>query len=126
MSNLIRHAEYEMKKVELDKKDSDYGGMLYIAVMELVTVLSKQGHSGFSHSLVMDIFNRVANFKTLSPLTDDPEEWNDVSDMGSDKDKKFWQSKREPSCFSYDNGKTYYSVDDENREVKKSGRSKIT
>ena len=113
MSRLIEHAEREMRLAGLYGKDSDYGGLIPKAVMALVTAHADQGHSGGSHQIVMEIFNLVANYKTLTPVTDDPAEW--IGGRGSPGESMF-QSNRDPSLFSTDGGKTYYSVDDEKRE----------
>jgi len=40
-------------------KDSDYNGMLGKAVLELVRIFSKQGHSGFSAGLTKEMFYRL-------------------------------------------------------------------
>ena len=89
-------------------KDSDYDGMIAKAVMELITVLSKQGHSGGSHWVLMEVFNQVANYKPLTPLTTDPKEWRKcLSEHGSD-DTRIWQSHRDSAVFSTDGGKTAY------------------
>ena len=110
MSNLIKHAKSELTKAGLFKKKSDYEGMIGPAVMQLVRVFSKQGHSGFSAGLVRQIFVRVSSFKTLTPLTDDPKEWMLVG-----RKPKTWQSRRMSSCFSEDKGKTYNDIDCGNR-----------
>lgn len=98
-SNLVRHAKREM---ELAKVDEDiYGDMTSKAVLELIEVFSKQGHSGMSGSLVLNIFNRVVNFQNLTPLTDNPDEWHSGA-------TGLWQNTRNSEAFSYDGGKTYY------------------
>ena len=61
--------------------------------------------------IVDQIFSRLASFKTLTPLTSNPEEWMEVGG-GT------WQNNRSSDCFSTDGGKTYYSIDDKNREIK--------
>lgn len=109
MSNLIKHAEYEMRKAGLYDGDSDYGGMIPEAVLALVKAHSEQGHSGMSHSLVLSIFNKVVNFKTLTPVSSDPDEWVLVAD---DNGKPLYQNKRQGSCFSHDGGKTWKDIDD--------------
>lgn len=109
MSNLSTHAERELRKAGLFDKDSDYEGMLGEAVLELVKVFSAQGHSGFSAHMTMQIFQRVAMFKTLTPLTSDPDEWIDIGDMPDGKTT--WQNRRQGSCFSNDGGKTWYDID---------------
>lgn len=111
MSNLEKHAEREMRRAGLYDADSDYGGMIPEAVMKLVRVHAAEGHSGGSHNLVMQIFNRVANFKTLTPITNSPDEWHEV---GTD----IWQNTRDSSFFSTDGGKTGYSIDDKERSIK--------
>lgn len=112
MSNLVEHAERELRKAGFFNKESDYGGMLGPAVLELVKVHSSQGHSGMSHAIVMQLFNQVANFKVLTPITSSPEEWTDVSEHGAPGSAPLWQNKRQSSCFSNDGGKTWWDNDD--------------
>ncbi len=71
MGNLTDFAQTELTAAELFDKDSDYGGMVAEAVMELVTVFSKQGHSGTSAALTLSLFAKVAAFDSLCPLTDE-------------------------------------------------------
>lgn len=111
-SSLIQHAERELKLAGLDQPDADYGGMLAPAVMELITTFSDQGHSGQSAMIVATLFARLVQWRPLSPLTDDPDEWLEVSKEMLTKaeikeGKRIWQSKRAPACFSRDGGKTY-------------------
>ena len=70
MSNLLKHAERELSLIGYDDKD-EYNNMAKAAIMELLTTFANQGHSGFSANYVADIFNKLARFKTLSPLTGD-------------------------------------------------------
>jgi len=105
MSNLTEHAELELKLAGLHEPDADYEGAIYTAVMELVEVFSKQGHSGFSASMVLDIFNKVASFKNLEPIGTTQDEWVEVSEG-------LWQNKRNSELFSKDGGKTWYNVND--------------
>lgn len=107
----IDHAEYELRRAGLFDDDSDYNGMIGRAVLELMKVFSEQGHSGFSAAWVRDLFNKLSNFETLTPITSDPEEWMDCREYCSDC-KDMWQNKRNPAVFSYDGGKTWKNVDD--------------
>jgi len=111
MSNLEKHAESEMRLAGLYDTDADYGGMVPDAVMELVKIHSAQGHSGMSQGLVLSIFNCVVNYKTLTPLNDNPATWVEVSDG-------MWQSNRRPDAFSKDGGKTWYCLDEPKDERK--------
>lgn len=69
----------ELERAGLFKKDSDYEGMIGEAVKELLLVFQKQGHSGFSAQQTAEIFRRLVKGEPLSPLTDSPDEWNEVS-----------------------------------------------
>lgn len=100
VSNLIEHAERELRLAGFADGDSDYDGMLYDAVMALVKVFSEQGHSGMSASITLQLFDRVAQYKTLGSITNNPDEWVEVAE-------KLWQNKRDSECFSTDGGKTY-------------------
>lgn len=102
MSNLVKHAEAELKLAGLFDKDSDYDGGLGEAVLELVKVFAKQGHSGFSASRTIQLFERVANYKTLKPLTGEDSEWNDVSEMSGEPQ---WQNNRDSRVFKDKDGK---------------------
>lgn len=107
---LNSHARTELEKAGLFDEDSDYNGMLGDAVMKLMDAFSGQGHSGFSAMLTLDLFNRVAKYEALTELTDDPDEWNDISEYQGGHPS--WQSTRNPSAFSTDGGKYYYNLDD--------------
>jgi hypothetical protein len=100
MSNLVAHAQHELSVAGLLDKDSDYDGMLGEAALELVTAFSKQGHSGFSAALTVELFRKLASYEALTPLTNNPDEWVYVAD-------DLWQNKRQSDCFSTDGGKTY-------------------
>jgi hypothetical protein len=109
MSNLVKHAERELKLAGLFDKDSDYDGELGKAVLELVKVFAKQGHSGFSAHQTLRIFNEVASYKPLTPIGKSKDEWMEVSDMSSEP---MWQNTRRSTTFSRDGGKTWYDIDD--------------
>jgi hypothetical protein len=125
MGNLEKHAEFELKRAGLFDKDSDYGGMLGHSTMKLIKCFAEEGHSGMSASMQIYLFKTLAAFKTLTPITDNPNEWMEVSEHAGPEKKGIWQNRRDPSNFSNDGGKTYYSVDDEKREVKESTHKSV-
>lgn len=118
--SLVEHAERELRLAGYYKEDNDYGGMIPEAVLAIVKVFAEQGHSGGSAWLVRNLLNRLLNYKTLTPPTNAPDEWMDVAEYSSPDRPAIWQSRRQPDLFSNDGGKTYYSLDDEKREIKTS------
>ncbi len=107
-SNLYRYAKDELQRAGLFDEDSDYGGMLGEAALEIIAVFAKQGHSGFSASITTDIVNRLMQFKPLTPLTYELDEWNEVG-TGT------WQNRRKSTVFSDDGLQTWYDLDEPGR-----------
>ena len=106
MSNLIEHARTELQLAGLFDEDSDYGGMLGNAVMELMEVFVKQRHSGASAALTISVFKTVAGFKPLIPLTGKNEEWIDIAE---EEGETLYQNKRLSSVFKKGKkGRPYY------------------
>lgn len=112
-SPLLNHARNEMIRAGLFDKDADYEGLIARSVMDLLKAHSKAGHSGASHEQVLEIFDILVRYKTLTPITADPSEWNDVSDMSG---TPMWQNNRDFTYFSTDGGKTWYSLDDKEKK----------
>lgn len=108
MSNLIDHARRELELQGMMLEDSDYGGNAGKAVLELIEVFSKQGHSGGSAHLVAYLFHQLSEYKALGPVTDDPHEWHDHGLLSENT----WQNLRDSRCFSNDAGLTYFIVDE--------------
>lgn len=106
--SLVEHAERELRLAGLFDSDSDYGGAVGTAALELVKVFAEQGHSGASAYIVLDVFSRLAQFRELTPITSSPDEWRsvDVSTLLPGA-PPMWQSTRNPSVFSADGGKTW-------------------
>ena len=104
---LIEHAKMELKMVGAFDKESNYGGEIGQAVMELIEVFANQGHSGNSAGIVRTIFNKLANYQPLMDITGKDEEWSDVRDFGDGK--SWYQNKRCSALFKDGiDGKPYY------------------
>lgn len=103
MSNLVSHARFELEKAGLFDKEKDfYGGMTGKSVIELIELFAKQGHSGMSAPIVISLFKELANFKPISPITGDDDEWNEVGD-------EMFQNKRLSSVLKDGkDGRPYY------------------
>jgi hypothetical protein len=104
MSNLKQHAEIELKLAGLFDEDSDYGGELAKATIELIEVFSKQGHSGSSASMVSNLFNKLSRFETLQGLTGKDEEWGEPF-----SDDDMVQNKRDSAVFKHSDGTCTYN-----------------
>jgi hypothetical protein len=105
MSNILKHAERELSLIGYDGKD-EYNNMAKAAIMELLTTFANQGHSGFSANYIANIFNKLARYETLSPLTGEDNEWKDVTEMSGDR-KTLFQNNRDSAVFKDDTG-CYY------------------
>ena len=120
MSKLLEHARNELKLAGYDidapdkeefESDEDYGNACAKNAYKMLEVFCSEGHSGCSGDMTLQIFNRLAQWKNLTPLTSNPDEWVDVSFNGI----SCYQNKRCSSCFSDDNLKTYYDIYDKNK-----------
>lgn len=107
--SLIDHAKLELQMAGLFDSDSDYGGMVAHDVMELIEVFAKQGHSGMSAPYVASIFNKLANFEPLLPITGKDEEWGDVRDIGNEV--PWYQNKRCSALFKDGKDGRPYTID---------------
>jgi hypothetical protein len=107
LAGLKDHAKYELEKAGLFDKDADYLGAIGKSVQELCDCFAGQGHSGYSADVTLELFDTLAKFHTLTPITSDKKEWDDVSEMSGEP---LWQNKRDPSFFSKDGGKSWYVV----------------
>ena len=107
MSNLEMHAKKEMEIAGLFDKDSDYGGMLGDAVMKMIKVFADEGHSGFSAGMAVSVFEKVAKFEPLTPLTGADDEWMDIAEYGDGS--MCWQNIRCSHVFKDKDGA--YDID---------------
>jgi len=120
MSSLVKHAQKELELAGLFGEDDFYKGATGKAVMQLMKVFSKQCHSGTSASIVVSLFKKLASWKTISPLTGEDSEWNDVgNDIHQNnrcsnvfKSKDRFNGKPytlDGRVFSNDGGKTWFT-----------------
>ena len=116
-SNLYLHAKRELELLgmysgdELERKTAD-------SILKMIEAWGNVGHSGGSAMWTREVVHKLLGWENLSPLTSDPEDWNDVSDISG---QPMWQSKRNPSVFSKDGGKTWYDLNDVPKSKKRRG-----
>lgn len=110
MSKLVEHAERELALAGYNtgNPEFEYGDSCAKNVVDMLKVFSEAGHSGFSANATLALFNKLANFENLTPLTDNPEEWHKYDG----EPEGHYQSIRNSECFSEDGLKTYYKLSD--------------
>lgn len=107
MSNLIEYARVELEAIGAFSEEKDfYGGMTGNSVIELIELFSKQGHSGMSAGLVRNLFNKLADYQPLKPLTGEDSEWG-----RNDMDGKTLQNKRCSHVFKNTETDECYDID---------------
>lgn len=102
--SLVDHARRELELCGQTAEDPAYAASLVAAIAALVSY----GHSGGSWILAIEQLNTLLRSRTLSPLTSNPEEWEDQSEWSG---VALWQNRRDPAAFSKDGGVTWYFID---------------
>jgi hypothetical protein len=112
MSNLVNHARRELELIGEDEET-------IAGYLGVIRAFARAGHSGGSAMVAIPVINQLLQFKNLSPLTDDPDEWVHHSPevWGSKDGNGIWQNSRNPAAFSSDEGKTYYLVHEKRRPI---------
>jgi hypothetical protein len=103
MSNLVDYAKRELDILNLGNDDRTGEGMDFHMrdhILRMVEMFSEEGHSGFSASYALSILKRVLEYKPLTPLTGNDDEWNEVGDG-------VFQNRRASNVFK-ENGQAYW------------------
>lgn len=113
-SALVKYARDELNRLEEACKTQDAKELQRMVnghILDLVIIFASQGHSEFSGSYALSNFKRVADWKPLTPLTGEDDEWIEIGDNG--KGGVVEQNKRYSALFreNHDNS-TAYDVDD--------------
>ena len=104
--SLVSHAEKELDLLGL-KNDDDMNGAMRKHLLHMVKEFADEGHSGFSASYAISCLKRLLNFKPLTPLTGEDDEWTEVTRMSG---FPHYQNKRCSSVFKDADG-TAYDID---------------
>lgn len=97
-SNLVAHARTELELLGEDEPMRTH-------LLGLVELFAAGGHSGSSAEYAIERLGQLLRYEHLTPLTDDPSEWEDRSEISG---YPIWQSNRNPKVFSNDGGKTWW------------------
>ena len=106
MAGLVEFAEGELNLLLKSCKDSESlktQKAVNDDILDIIKLFSSQGHSGFSAGYSLNILKRLLDYKPLSAITGDEDEWvqlNYSPDLA-------YQSKRCPSIFRDADGKVY-------------------
>ena len=110
---LIEHAAYELHKAGTSNHEDPEVRQVAINTMALVRRIDKMNMTEKQLEYTLYAFQNICEHKPLSPITDNPEEWDKFEikrkdiDSGEEEVKVMWQSRRMPSLFSEDQGKTF-------------------
>lgn len=102
--SLVEHAKRELELLGQTGEDPGYTATLVAAI----AAFTSYGHSGGSMDPAVAQLHRLLQHRTLTPLTTDPDEWEDRSAIS---DSPIWQNRRDPAAFSHDGGRSWYYVD---------------
>lgn len=84
MSNYEKHALTEFRAAgwcdENGKFDDEMQEAICNHVLKLLEVFSDEGHSGSSAPYAIDLFQKLAKFEPVVPLTGEDWEWTEVHD----------------------------------------------
>jgi len=96
-------AEQELKLAGYDINDPEDGPNRWLAegTLELLKVFSEQGHSGMSAPYAVALFEKLALWKPIAPLTGEDDEWNEVGEST-------WQNRRNSVVFKGEDGQAYW------------------
>lgn len=83
MSNFESHAQKEFRAAGWLNEDGtfkdDMQKLICEHVLELLDVFDGAGHSGFSAPYAISLFEKLAKFEPVAPLTGEDWEWNEVA-----------------------------------------------
>jgi len=83
-NNYVSHALREFRAADwLDEDGHYFDGMqqaICEQVIDMLNVFADEGHSGSSAMYAIQLFEQLAKFKAIAPLTGADDEWNEVGD----------------------------------------------
>lgn len=125
--NLVEHGkrELELAGYDLNPKliEDDPASRIARCTLELLEVISKQKHTPVSINFTLRLLNQLASYKALTELTDNKDEWEYA---GKIENVNFYQSYRQPGCFTSD-FKEYFDIKDpENSNYEKDENNQLT
>lgn len=109
-NDYAKHALAEFQYAGWMDKDGNFDDEMQELIcdnaLEILAVLSKQGHSGTSHNYLMKLLRKLANFEVITPLTCKDDEWNKLTPTINGT---AYQNKRDSRVFKKDDGSIKFS-----------------
>lgn len=97
MSNLLEHARNELKLIGMtEDADDEMNAAMTKDILQLMEIFSEQGHSGFSANYCISMFEKLARYKPIAPLTGEDGEWTNI---GNYDGRVVYQNKRASNVF---------------------------
>jgi hypothetical protein len=113
MSNYVSHAWREFRAAgwvdENNKFNDEMQEAICTHVLKLLEVFHDEGHSGSSAPYAINLFEKLAKFEPVAPLTGEDWEWHDVSEYGGRDNGPLYQNKRCSHVFKDNTGA--YDID---------------
>ena len=108
MNNYEKHAWIEFRAAgwidENNKFNDEMQELICKHVLKLLEVFDEEGHSGSSAPYAINLFEKLAKFEPVAPLTGEDWEWTDVSKYGGRNNGILYQNKRCGHVFKDDDG----------------------
>jgi len=101
--SLVDYAENELNILGLTE-DDEMSGAMRKHLLHMVQEFANEGHSGFSANYALSLLKKLLDYRPLSPLTGEDDEWVDVS---KESGHELWQNKRRFSIFKDGSGNTF-------------------
>lgn len=100
---LQNHAIIELELSGLSQEDP----VLAQSLLSTIAVFESYGHCRKTSAKAADILIKLLQEKPLSPPTDHPDEWVEVTDIFGGPER-LWQNTRDTDAYSTDGGLTWY------------------
>ena len=108
MNNYDKHAWIEFRAAgwidETNKFNDEMQELICKHVLKLLEVFDGEGHSGSSAPYAINLFEKLAKFEPVAPLTGEDWEWTNVSEYGGGNNGILYQNKRCGHVFKDDDG----------------------
>lgn len=101
-SLLCKKAIRELELAGYINSNDEMSRLMANQVLETLAVFSSHDNSGFSAGIELKLFDILAHYKILTPLTFKDNEWDKI-------DKDLWQNNRITSIFKDNTGKIHYN-----------------